>query len=125
MRVEPPLAIVISNVEAPPAPGEGRQLVPRRTGPPATDATIGKDTAGKTKAPDKAARALAEVTGGLDTRRASPREMTDLSLDLYAAGILSYDDYAVLAFQPELHPDYDRTIGALTGEAARPEGRRD
>ena len=31
----------------------------------------------------------------------------------------------MLAFQPELHPDYDKTIGALTGEKAAPDKPRD
>ena len=51
--------------------------------------------------------------------------MTNLSLDLYAAGLINYEDYAVLAFQPELHPDYDKTVGSLTGEPAQPDRRRD
>ena len=51
--------------------------------------------------------------------------MEDLSLDLYAAGAISFDDYSLLAFQPELHPDFNRTIGALTGEQADPDRPRD
>ena len=58
-------------------------------------------------------------------RRFTPREMSELSLDLYVAGLLGYEDYAVLAFQPELHPDYDTTIGALTGTKAQPDRPRD
>ena len=57
--------------------------------------------------------------------RHSPREMTELSLDLFLAGVLSDEEYALLAFQPELHPDFDRTIGALTGERANPDQSRD
>ncbi len=55
----------------------------------------------------------------------SPRQMVTLSLDLYIAGALSFEDYAELAFQPELHPDFDATIGALTGEKAEPDRPRD
>jgi len=51
--------------------------------------------------------------------------MANLSQDLYAAGVVSFDDYAALAFQPELHPDFGRTIGALTGERAEPDRPRD
>jgi hypothetical protein len=57
--------------------------------------------------------------------RHSPREMAELSLDLFLAGVLSDEEYALLAFQPELHPDFDRTIGALTGERADPDQPRD
>jgi len=61
----------------------------------------------------------------LDVRNLSPRGMADLSMDLYMAGALGFDDYALLAFQPELHPDYDQTIGALTGRKAEPDRPRD
>lgn len=60
-----------------------------------------------------------------DVRRLTPREMTELSLDLYLCGLLTYDEYALLAFQPELHPGFDRTIGALIGEKADPDRPRD
>ncbi len=46
-------------------------------------------------------------------------------MDLYVAGILPWEEYAMLAFQAELHPDYDKTIGALTGEPAAPDRPRD
>ncbi len=36
-------------------------------------------------------------------------------MDLHVAGVLPWEGYAMLAFQPELHPDYDRTVGALIG----------
>lgn len=65
------------------------------------------------------------LMGDLDIRNLSPRQMSEASLDLYAAGVLPWDEYAMLAFQPELHPDYDSTIGALTGEAAAPDEPRD
>ena len=61
----------------------------------------------------------------VDFRNASPRQIANISLDLYAAGMLSYEDYTALAFQPELHPDYDRTVGALTGKPASPDQQRD
>lgn len=68
---------------------------------------------------------LAEIIGDIDARNLSPRQMANLSLDLYAAGAVSFEDYAELAFQPELHPDFDQTIGALTGEKANPDRPRD
>ncbi|MBM3565700.1 MAG: hypothetical protein FJX42_06265 [Alphaproteobacteria bacterium] len=64
--------------------------------------------------------------GGIfDPRRVSPREIAAFSLDLYAAGLIRWDDHQALAFQPELHPDYDRTIGALLGQKAAPDKPRD
>lgn len=66
-----------------------------------------------------------KLTDGLSLRQITPRQMAGVSLDLYAAGVLTYDDYAQLAFQPELHPDYNTTVGALTGEIAGPDRARD
>ena len=61
----------------------------------------------------------------LDPRHLSPRDMAGRSIELYAAGFLDWDDHLALAFQPELHPDYNRTIGALLGEKAAPDAPRD
>ena len=69
------------------------------------------------------ARALIETD--IDIRFASAREMASVSLELYVRGLISWDAYARLAFQPELHPDYDTTIGALLGEQADPDRPRD
>lgn len=77
------------------------------------------------EAQDRLAGAPSPAPGGPNVRAASPREMVNLSLDLYAEGMIDFDEYAALAFQPELHPDYDKTVGALTGEPAQPDRRRD
>ena len=68
---------------------------------------------------------LRRLIGDIDIRHLSPRQMADASMDLYVAGVLPWEEYAMLAFQAELHPDYDRTIGALTGQAADPDRPRD
>ncbi|CCQ74158.1 hypothetical protein [Magnetospira sp. QH-2] len=69
--------------------------------------------------------ALQKLVGNRDVRDLSPRQMVDLSLDLYAGNIISWDEYTLLAFQPDLHPDYDATVGALTGRPAAPDTPRD
>jgi len=125
MRVEPPPAFLDQAHYPVPAVGNGRHLVPVSSASSAVTAGHLDEASRPPVNGDKVTQALAAVTGGLNIRKASPIEISNLSLDLYAAGVLSFDDYAVLAFQPELHPDFNRTIGALTGEAARPEGRRD
>lgn len=61
----------------------------------------------------------------IDIRAMTPREMADFSLDLYIEGSLSFEEYSSLAFQPELHPSFERTIGALTGDRAEPDRPRD
>lgn len=58
-------------------------------------------------------------------RAMTPGQMTDLSLELYVAGALTWDQHSLLSFQPELQPDFNRTIGALTGQWAEPNKPRD
>jgi len=63
--------------------------------------------------------------GGVHVRYMTPRQMLAYSEDLYAAGIITFEDYEILAFQPDLHPDFTKTIGALTGEPPQPDLPRD
>ncbi|MCW9036199.1 MAG: hypothetical protein OQK35_07380 [Alphaproteobacteria bacterium] len=60
-----------------------------------------------------------------DVRNISPRDTSELSMDLYIEGVLNWEEHEMLAFQPELHPDYNATIGALTGKEAEPDKPRD
>jgi hypothetical protein len=66
-----------------------------------------------------------EVFGDTNFRNVSPRQMIEGSLSLYALGVLTWEEYSMLAFQPELQPDYNQTIGALTGQKAEPDEPRD
>ncbi|MEK9670926.1 MAG: hypothetical protein VW268_00295 [Rhodospirillaceae bacterium] len=75
--------------------------------------------------PEKRNTPFSRMTGGLSLRSITPRQMAEISLELYAARVLTYEDYELLAFQPELHPLYNATIGALTGEPAAPDRARD
>lgn len=68
---------------------------------------------------------LSEISADYDVRYITPREMVDLSLDLYAIGFLTREQHRALAFQSELMPNFDATIGALTGERADPDRPRD
>lgn len=67
---------------------------------------------------------VSDLLAPFDASHMSPREMAERSQELYAVGLLSWDEYSMLAFQPELHPAYNRTIGALLGEKAEPDRRR-
>lgn len=58
-------------------------------------------------------------------RHMSPRQMADWAYEMYMAGSLSWAEYLLAGFPPELHPDYDRTVGALTGQPAEPDRPRD
>lgn len=68
---------------------------------------------------------LRDIAGRYDIRAITPREMVNLSAELYMAGFLSHEQYADLSFQSELMPNYDMTIGALTGKRAAPDRPRD
>ena len=94
----------------------GRELVPLARPP------LPAPMPAETEAPTAEAPTRAH---GFDPRAATPREIAQHSLDLYADGWLEWDDHTHLAFQPELHPDYDRTIGALLGTEAQPDRPRD
>ena len=62
---------------------------------------------------------------GPNVRHMTPRDVVELGLDLYATGVIQWEEYALMAFHSELHPDYPQTIGALTEEPANPDGPRD
>jgi hypothetical protein len=99
---------------------DGERPILRRS--PASRADTRADSGGET--PNRRNR-LKELSGRYDARAISPRQMVSLSLDLYVGGFLTKDQYKELAFQPELLPSFDRTIGALTGEVADPDRPRD
>jgi hypothetical protein len=68
---------------------------------------------------------LHDISRTYDVRAISPRGMVALSSELYFAGHLDHDQYADLAFQAELMPNFDATIGALIGTRAEPDRPRD
>ena len=55
----------------------------------------------------------------------SPSEMSDFSLNLYTAGIVSFEDFKALSEHPGLNPHFEKTIGALTNKKAQPETKPD
>ena len=57
-------------------------------------------------------------------RSMSPRQMADWAHEMYMTGWIGWDEYRA-AIPTELHPDYDATVGALTGEPAEPDRPRD
>ncbi len=97
----------------------GRQLVPVRKHPPAIIENEIEAASETSQSP------FTGLIDDIDVRRLSPRQAANLAMDLYIGAMLSWDEYSMLAFQPELHPDYDATIGALIGETADPDRPRD
>jgi hypothetical protein len=72
-----------------------------------------------------AAKQIGEIAAEYDVRNISPRDMVELSESLYGAGHISFETHAMLSFQPELHPEYDSTLGRMSGSPARPDEARD
>lgn len=68
---------------------------------------------------------LKQIIADISSRAISPRAMQGLSLDLYAGGIITWEEHEDLAFQVDMHPHFSRTIGALTGDKPRPDQPRD
>lgn len=60
-----------------------------------------------------------------DLRHISPRRFAEVAHELYVEGSLKWREYQMVGFPSELHPDYDVTIGALTGQRAEPNRPRD
>lgn len=66
-----------------------------------------------------------EAESGWDTRCISPRDFAEMAHELYVEGVFSWEDYCLVGFPSELHPDFDTTIGALIGARAEPDRPRD
>ncbi len=60
----------------------------------------------------------------IEVRNMTPRQMASWAHEMYMIGWISWDEYRA-ALPVELHPDYNATIGALTGEPAEPDRPRD
>jgi hypothetical protein len=60
-----------------------------------------------------------------DLRHISPRQFAEATHELYVGGMLSWDEFRLMGLPSELHPQFDATIGALTGEKAEPDRPRD
>ena len=62
--------------------------------------------------------------GKTDPRRMSPRQLADWAHEMYLCRMLAWEEYCMAGFPPELHPQYNRTVGALTGKLAQPDAPR-
>ncbi|CAA7627004.1 hypothetical protein [Magnetospirillum sp. UT-4] len=67
----------------------------------------------------------AEARPRFDLRNVSPRRFAEIAHELYVEGSLRWEEYQWVGFPSQLSPDYDSTIGALTGEPAEPDRPRD
>lgn len=61
----------------------------------------------------------------IEPRRMTPRQLAQWAHEMYLAGALNWQDYLFAGFPAELHPEYNRTVGVLTGRRAQPDWPRD
>ena len=116
---QPPSFVPSPAIHDPPRgpPQTGRSLVPVK--PPRPPEVVPGSGRTVIESP------LKQIRLGVNARAMSPRAIHALSEDLYAGGVLSWDEHAALSFQIELHPHFGRTVGALTGEKPLPDQPRD
>jgi hypothetical protein len=62
---------------------------------------------------------------GFGVRQMSPRQLAEWAHEMYISGALDWQEYRFAGFHAELHPDYNSTVGALTGQQAAPDRPRD
>jgi len=62
-----------------------------------------------------------DIMSRYDVNNISPREMSNMSLELHLEGIISFEEHALMSFQPELNEEqYNR----ITGNHAHPDDSR-
>lgn len=62
---------------------------------------------------------------GFGVRQMSPRQLAEWAHEMYLSGALNWQEYRFAGSHAELHPDYNSTVGALTGQPAAPDRPRD
>ncbi len=62
---------------------------------------------------------------GFGVRQMSPRQLAEWAHEMYLCGALDWPEYRFAGCHAELHPDYNSTVGALTGRQAAPDHPRD
>lgn len=65
-----------------------------------------------------------DIVEKYDVTNISPAQMVLLAKELYTSRLISEIEFAYLSFQPELHPNYNATIGKNTGKVAQPDKPR-
>jgi len=63
-----------------------------------------------------------EIMSGYDLRNASPKNMNQLSSELYSSGLIPFETHSLISFQPELNSDQYYN---LHGELPLPDRPRD
>ncbi len=70
-------------------------------------------------------KTVSDIAKKYDVKNISPRDMATMSSHLYDGGMISFENHALLSFQPELNQDFNRTIGQFTNTTGQPDAKRD
>ena len=63
-----------------------------------------------------------DIMSRYDVNNISPREMSNMSLELHLEGVVSFEEHALMSFQPELNQEQ---YNKVTGNHANPDISRD
>ena len=74
---------------------------------PSPHTESGKTINGSTSTDFSQSALLSKIAQKYNVRNMSPREMASMSLELYQSGAISFQDHALLSFQPELGPQFN------------------
>ncbi len=87
---------------------------------PSSRTESGKTINGSTSTDFSQSALLSKIAQKYNVRNMSPREMASMSLGLYQSGAISFQDHALLSFQPELGPQFDNISPETYGKADTP-----
>ncbi len=87
---------------------------------PSSRTESGKTINGSTSTDFSQSTLLSEIAQKYNVRNMSPREMASMSIELYQSGAISFQDHALLSFQPELSPQFDNISPETYGKADTP-----
>ncbi len=68
--------------------------------------------------------AVTDIAQKYDVKNITPRNMAQMSQELYDNNSISLKIHAFISFQPELNPTYNDTIGKFTHTTAQPDTPR-
>ncbi|MBN1943820.1 MAG: hypothetical protein JW849_11055 [Phycisphaerae bacterium] len=68
---------------------------------------------------------VAQMANEFNVRDMTPKQMIEISRRLYLLGAISLPEYAVMSFQPHLHPDFNANAESYRSMFKSPSRRRD
>lgn len=66
-------------------------------------------------------KTVSSIAQNYDVTNISPKEMAEMSQQLFDSGNITLKQHSMLSFQPELNPSYSSTIGKMTNKIGQPD----